>query len=190
LKQAGYSENAFVYFDNNYKGTGANRFSDCLDERFKDYKFIVSLGYKYLSLKDAILKDLILKERELFSFIHSSSFINPTANIGKGVVVYPMCNIDQYAEIGDGVLLNNSVTVSHNCTLGSAGYYSPGVVLSGNVNVGSATFLGTGTNVSNSIHIGSNCIIGVGTVVTINIPDSTSAIGNPVKILNRPLMLK
>ena len=33
--------------------------------------------------------------------------------LGKGIVIYPMCNIDQGVILKDGTLLNNSVTVSH-----------------------------------------------------------------------------
>ena len=158
-------------------------------DEFKECDFVIALGYRHLVKKSEIANELISLKRKLITFIHPSSFIHPSANIGQGSFVYPMCNIDKQVEIGNGVLLNNSVCASHNCIIGDGCYISPGVIFSGNVTVGEGTFIGSGTVISNNVHIGREVKIGVGSVITKNIPDGCSAIGNPAKILQKPLKL-
>jgi sugar O-acyltransferase (sialic acid O-acetyltransferase NeuD family) len=189
MEQSGYDPNLFRYFDDHFKHRNSFSFHEFLDDAFSCLEFVISIGYQHLDLKEKIIQQLMSADRIIFSFIHPNSFISPSAKIGEGVVVYPMCNIDQNVTIESGVLLNNSVTISHNCTLGSAGYYSPGVILSGNVSVGSGTFIGSGSIISNGIKIGQKCQIGIGTVITNNLPDNSSVIGNPARQLNRRLTI-
>jgi acetyltransferase-like isoleucine patch superfamily enzyme len=101
-----------------------------------------------------------------------------------------MCNLGESVELETGALLNNSVVVSHDSRIGDAAYLSPGVVLSGHVTVGSAAFLGSGVVVANQRSIGSRARVGIGSVVTRDVPDDASAIGNPLRFLDRPLDLE
>ena len=169
---------------------GALPFGSHADEQFADVKFYVCLGYKHLVRKTEIVLRLLELGRELPAFIHSTCHVSPSARIAKGAILYPMCNVDKDVTIGHGVLLNNSVVVSHNTTIGDGCYLSPGVVVSGFANIGANTFIGSGAVISNDLEIGENAVIGIGTVVTKEVPDECSAIGNPMRILERQLKLK
>ena len=57
------------------------------------------------------------------------------------------------------------------------------------INIGKDTFIGSGAIISNDLSIGENALIGIGSVITEEIPDGASAIGNPMRLLNRPLRL-
>ena len=176
-----------IFFDDNLspqKHENVFPFETYQDELYKNYSFIVSLGYKQLPAKKRIVQKLEDLGRSLYSFIHPSCFVNPSAMIEKGVIAYPMCNIDKEVKIGKGVILNNSVTVSHNTVIGDCCYLSPGVILSGNVTSGEYTFFGTGAIVANNISIGKNAVIGIGTVVTQDVADNSSVIGNPMRVVN------
>jgi sugar O-acyltransferase (sialic acid O-acetyltransferase NeuD family) len=175
-----------VFFDDELfakKAANAFPFSSYDEEKFKDYSFIICLGYKRPNEKQQILQHLNRTGRKAFSFCHATCFVSPTAMIGEGAIVYPMCNIDKEVKIGNGVLLNNSVTVSHNAVIGDCCYLSPGVVLSGYVTVGEKTFIGAGAVVANNVRIGNNVIIGIGTVVTKDVPDNSFVIGNPMQFV-------
>lgn len=164
-------------------------FNDFLNDEFKDYEFCIALGYKHLSLKAEIISKLIFANRKLLTFIHPTSFIHSTATLGKGVVVYPKCNIDQNVIVGSGVFLNNSVTISHDSSIGEVTFLAPGVIINGDTKIGTGTFIGSGSLISNSIKIGENVIIGIGTTVTKDIPDNNSVIGNPMKFLKKKIDL-
>jgi acetyltransferase-like isoleucine patch superfamily enzyme len=165
-------------------------FDGFMDPRFAGYDFYVALGYRHLARKSRILQELRAAGRRVPSFVHASCYIHPSCRISDGCLVYPMCNLDQEVELAPGVLLNNSVVVSHNSRLGEAAYCSPGVVLSGHVTVGDEAFLGSGALVANNRRIGRGARIGIGTVVTSDVPESASAIGNPMRVLERPLELE
>jgi sugar O-acyltransferase (sialic acid O-acetyltransferase NeuD family) len=183
-------ETLFV-FDDEAKNKGlSNSYTfDSYKNSINKFDFVFGIGYKHLGLKTKIIRELISNKANLPNFIHKSCFVSKSAQIGKGVIAYPLCNIDKEVKLGDGVLLNNSVVISHNSSIGSSCYLSPGVVISGNVSIGESTFVGSGSTIANDISIGKNVIIGAGTVVTSNIPDNSSAIGNPLRILNKPLKL-
>jgi sugar O-acyltransferase (sialic acid O-acetyltransferase NeuD family) len=186
IQQTGSATEAIFFDDGLYqqKQVNAFPFETYPDELYKDYSFIVSLGYKQLPAKQKIIKRLDDLGRSIYSFIHPSCFVNTSAMIENGVVAYPMCNIDKEVKIGKGVLLNNSVTISHNTAIGNCCYVSPGVVLSGNVTIGENTFIGAGAIVANNITIGINVTIGIGTVVTEDVADNSAVIGNPMKFVN------
>jgi acetyltransferase-like isoleucine patch superfamily enzyme len=165
-------------------------FESFLDPRFADYDFYLGLGYRHLSRKSEILHQLQAANRSAPSFVHPSCYLHPTCRIGDSCLIYPRCNIGHETELACGVLLDNSVVVSHNSYVGEATYCAPAVVLSGHTTVGNGTFLGTGTLVANNRRIGHQARVGIGTVVTQDIPDGASAIGNPMRILRKPLGLE
>ena len=171
------------------RAEGSFPFDSFLDERFAECSFYVGLGYRHLPLKVQLIQRLRSAGRRVPSLVHGSSNVHPTSTLGDGCILYPLCNVGAHVDLGDGVLLNNSVVVSHDSTVGSSAYLSPGVVLSGRVTVGEATFLGTGVLVADGRVVGRHARVGIGTVVTRNVPDGASVIGNPMRVLDRPLEL-
>ena len=168
---------------------GALPLDSCFDDEFRDCSFYVCLGYKHLARKAEIILRLLELGRRLPSFVHPSVYLSSSASVGAGTLVYPMCNVDKECVIGRGVVLNNSVVVSHNTAIGDCCYLAPGVVLSGFVTVGDRTFIGSGSVVSDRVSIGENVTVGIGTVVTRDVRSSTSVIGNPMRLLQRDLVL-
>jgi sugar O-acyltransferase (sialic acid O-acetyltransferase NeuD family) len=187
------NKNRFIFFDDLLFDKGNDPhvfpFKDYSSPKFDDHEFYIGLGYHRLKEKAGIIDELLGLNRNLPLFIHPSSFINISANIGFGSFIYPMCNIDKMCRIGNGVLLNNSVCISHNSIVGDASYLSPGVIVSGNVEIGKRTFIGSGSVISNNVRIGNDVTIGVGTIVTKDIPDGYSAIGNPARLFEHKLNL-
>jgi sugar O-acyltransferase (sialic acid O-acetyltransferase NeuD family) len=184
------NKTGFGFFDDIAKQNEIKRsynFNDYKKAEFAETDFYVALGYKHLQTKNSIINELKGLGRKIPNYIHSSCFVNNSANLSEAVFVYPMCNIDKNVKIGKGTLLNNSVVISHDTSIGNCCYLSPGVTISGKVNIGDCTFIGSGSVISNSISIGNNVIIGVGTVVTKNVPDNTCVIGNPMKMIVKPL---
>jgi len=181
-----------VFFDDLAHRDGRENsfpFDSFLDPQFADHDYYLALGYRHLNLKAKILSQLRAAGRRVPSFVHPGCRVHTSCRIGDGCVLYPMCNLDQEVELKPGVLLHNSVVISHNSSLGTGAFCSPGVVLSGQVTIGEAAFLGTGTLVSSNRHIGARARIGIGTVVSSDVPDDTSAIGNPMRLLDHPLQL-
>jgi sugar O-acyltransferase (sialic acid O-acetyltransferase NeuD family) len=168
---------------------GALPFADFERNEHADLRFFVCLGYLHLARKTEIVRRLLELGRQLPTFLHSTCFVSPSASVGSGSVVYPMSNIAHEAAVGRGVLVSNSVIVSHNSAIGDGCFLSAGVVVAGYVTVGRNTFIGAGSVISNGVRIGENVTIGIGTVVSKDVDDNCSVIGNPMRVLNRPLRL-
>jgi sugar O-acyltransferase (sialic acid O-acetyltransferase NeuD family) len=182
----------WVYFDDVLAAQGAPgavRFADHDDERYADCDLYVGLGYRHLAAKEAILANLARLGRRIPALVHPTAYVDPTARIGPGVVVFPRCTIGTAVILSAGVLLHYAVTLSHDDRIGVATCLGPSVTLSGCVEVGARSFVGTGTVVTNGLTIGDDVIIGIGTCVTRAVAAGVSVIGNPMRVLRRPLEL-
>ena len=181
-----------VYFDDHDHRAGipgAFPFAAHTGDDFKDFTFYVCLGYKHLGLKKQLVDRLVELGRDVPHFVHPNAYVHRSVQIGAGSMIYAGCTVDRNTRLGRGVLLNNGVVVAHDCSIGDACWFGPGVTLSGVVTVAESTFIGSGATVSNDLSIGANVVIGLSTAVTRNLGDNVSAIGNPMRILERPLEL-
>lgn len=115
--------------------------------------------------------------------IHSSSIISRTATVGLGSMILHGTIIQAEAVIGKHVLVNTGASVDHECFLEDFVHVSPQAALCGNVTVGLGTHIGVGAVVLPNIKIGKWCIIGAGSVVIRDVPDYTTVVGNPAKII-------
>lgn len=161
---------------------GIFAFSDYKRMEFRDLDFIPALGYLSKNLKYQILNDLSENKYSIFTFVHPSAYVSKNAKIGKGVIIYPLCNIDQGVIIGDGSILLNSVVVAHDTVVGKCVYIGPGACLSGFINIQDLTFIGTGAVIANNIIVGRNSTIAMGTCLTKSIEEDSFVIGNPFQL--------
>lgn len=113
--------------------------------------------------------------------IHPSAIISPHVKIGEGTVVMQGAIIQSDAEIGRHCIINTGASVDHECKIGDFVHISPQATLCGNVHVGEGTWIGAGSVVIPGIKIGKWCIIGAGSVVIRDIPDGSTAFGNPCR---------
>lgn len=182
LLENGYSKDQLYIFDDNmptYDEPNIYKFEEFKDRRFVDLHFIPTLGYLSKHRKYDILNYLRTENYNIFSFIHPTAFVSKNAKIGKGVIIYPLCNIDQGALVDDGSIILNSVIIAHDTQIGKCCYLSPGVSVSGFVKIGDLCFIGTGAVLANNIIVGKESTIAIGTCLTKDIKDNSFVIGNP-----------
>ncbi len=182
LLENNYNEDQLFVFADDIAPDAGNRrflFQDFKQTRFRDLKFIPALGYLSKNLRYEILNYLVANSLNTFTFIHPTAFVSINAKIGKGVIIYPLCNIDQGAVVEDGCILLNSCIVAHDTKIGKCSYLGPGVCLSGCIDIGELSFIGTSATVANNITVGKNSIIAMGTCLTKSIKDNSCVIGNP-----------
>lgn len=187
----GAKEDEVVIFDDHLSPIldNAHPFKDF--QRFKkQHEWVIGIGYKHLAYRVELIDTLLQDGERLASFIHSSSFISPTATIEQGCMIYPMCNVDKNVSIKSGTLLNNSVIVSHDSSIDVGCYISPGVVISGHVKIGKGCFIGSGAVIANDVTIGDNVVIGAASLISKDIPDNSTVVGNPMRLIERKLNLK
>lgn len=175
-----------VFFDDFSNETHVNGFPvlgnvTSIEQEFAKKSFdelIIGIGYKHLSVR----KQLFERFSQIIPFgkiIHSSSWVDTTAMVGKGCIIYPCCSIDANVVINDNTVLNIACTVAHDTIVGKHCFLSPRVALAGFIKIEELCILGINSTVIDNISLVSNTQLGGGTVVIKNIMQQGLYVGNP-----------
>lgn len=117
--------------------------------------------------------------------VHPDAIVSKFATIGEGSAVMQGAIIQPDVHIGRHCIINTGASVDHEGQIDDYVHISPHATLCGNVHVGEGSWIGAGATVIPGVKIGKWCVIGAGSVVIHDIPDNTTAVGNPCKrILN------
>ncbi len=119
----------------------------------------------------------------LINAIHPSATIADNACIGKNVVIAAGVTICTHVTIEDSVICNTGCIVDHESVIKKACHICPGVKLAGHVTVEEKAFIGIGSTVIQGAKIGESAIVGAGAVVLQNVPDFSTVVGVPAKVV-------
>lgn len=115
--------------------------------------------------------------------IHPKAHIARHIEVGEGTVVMAGAVINPYVKIGNHCIINTNATIEHDCILEDFTHISPNATLSGGVKIGEGTHVGAGAVVTPGISIGKWVIIGAGSVIIEDIPDFSTVVGNPGRVI-------
>lgn len=140
--------------------------------------FFISIGSNIIRKK--VSQSLKVKFETL---IHPKSNLSRRIEIGNGTVIMTGVSINSSVKIGNQVIINTNSSIDHDCWIEDYVHISPNVALAGNVQVGEGSHVGIGASVIQGIKIGRWCTIGAGSVIIRNVPDYTTVVGNPGRII-------
>jgi sugar O-acyltransferase (sialic acid O-acetyltransferase NeuD family) len=155
---------------------------DNIEIEYKNKRFdglISAIGYTRMQYRKEVF-ERFEKNVPFTTFIHSSCFVDPTAQIGQGVVVFPNSLLYFNAKIEDNVFIQvgsyvtDSIVKKH--TLVSAT-----VSIAGRSVIGECCNLGISTTIIDSITLCNNVFTGAGTVVIKNITEPGTYVGVPAR---------
>lgn len=113
--------------------------------------------------------------------IHPAAAVSPSAEIGRGSVVFAGAIVNASAEIGEAVILNSGAIVEHDCRVADGAHISPGAVLAGGVDVGTRSWIGAGATLIPGVVLGADVTVGAGAVVLHDVPDGQTVAGVPAR---------
>lgn len=142
-----------------------------------------ALGIGDNQLREACLQGL--KGLSVPALVHPSATVSPTAELGRGTVVFPHAVVNAGARIGEAVILNSGAIVEHECLLENGVHVSPGATLCGGVRVGIRSWIGAGATLIPGIVVGADSIVGAGATVVTDVTDGDTVAGTPARSLNR-----
>lgn len=183
LKDNHYSK-VFFYDDFNVgeeiNGNTSDLVNDFNNNLFEE--LIIGIGYNHLKAREE--KYISLKNKIKFGkIIHSTSWVDESATIEEGCVIYPKCVIDKNVIIKHNTILNLNCTIAHDTILGSSCFLAPSVSIAGFCSIENECFIGINTSIRDCIGIVGQTTLGAGTVVVKNIIKKGLYLGNPAKFI-------
>ena len=144
---------------------------------------IISIGAN--KIRRMIVERLVLSSPhiEFGIAVHPFATVSPSAKIGEGTVIMAGAVINADAKIGKHCIINTGATVDHDCIIDDYCHIAPGVNISGGTHVGEGTWVGVGSCLIQCLNIGKDCLIGAGSVVIRDIPNGSTAYGNPCRLI-------
>ncbi len=165
------------FFDFDDKLYNSNQFNAPFLGSEKDYNFTnddnVLIAIGDLETRNKVIDYLNDTAVNIISFVHHSSIIASSSNIGKGTIICPFCIVGAMTKLGDYNLINYQCAIPHNCTVGDRNVFSPNVQVTGYTKIGSNNFFGVSTGTMPSIVIGNNNKVQAGLLVTKNIENNS-----------------
>lgn len=145
-------------------------------------EIIIGVGYKHFEFR-AHLFTVFNKKIPFAVIIHSSCYVDPSCNIGKGVFLLPGCVLDCNVVIGDNVLVNTGCVIAHDSEIEAHTFLSPSVSIAGFVRIGKRCNIGINTTIIDGVTIVDDVQTGGGTVVIKNIENKGLYVGNPLRFV-------
>lgn len=142
----------------------------------KDDLFVMGVGQT--ARKRKIAERLAEKGAELFTLVHPTAIVCPSAQIGKGAVICPFATVSSHVRLGDLVMLNAHASVGHDCEVGDYCVLSGYANLNGYVTLESEVFLGTRATVVASKKVGSQSRISAHALVVSDVPERTTVLSS------------
>jgi sugar O-acyltransferase (sialic acid O-acetyltransferase NeuD family) len=132
---------------------------------------------------NSIRKELASKfSFKWISAVHPNAFVDSTALVEEGSVVFAGAVIQASAKVGRHCIVNTGAQIDHDSIVGDFVHLGPRSALGGEVSVGEGAFLGMGSIAIPQSRIGAWATIGAGAVVLKEIPEKKTAVGVPAKV--------
>lgn len=114
------------------------------------------------------------------SVVHPFAWVDPSATLGAGSVVFAGGVVQANARIGSHVILNTRASVDHDCVVGD--YVHIAVAhLGGGACADEGAFLALGSVVLPGLRVGAWATVGAGAVVTKDVAPGTIVVGAPAR---------
>ena len=113
---------------------------------------------------------------ELVNAVHPKATVSPSAGLGASVVIAAGASVGADGRLEDCVIVNTNAVVEHECRIEAA-------ALAGRVSIGEMAFIGLGSRIIQCLSVGANSIVGAGAVVITDVPESSTVVGVPARVI-------
>jgi sugar O-acyltransferase (sialic acid O-acetyltransferase NeuD family) len=117
------------------------------------------------------------------TLIHPRAAIGDTVSLGSGSTACTGCVATVDIQVGTHVQLHVNCTIGHDAMVENFATIAPGANIGGAAKIGEGAFVGSGAVVLPQIRIGDWSIVGAGSVVTADVPDNSTVVGVPAKVI-------
>ena len=154
-----------------------------IEDSFKKNLFdtlICAIGYNHLKARQDIYNHFHNDCNVPFAtIVDKSCYVDATAQLGEGCVMFPGAFIDKGVVLEDNVLLNICVTIAHDTKVKAHTFISPRVAIAGFSIIGSRCMIGINSTIIDNVKIGDDIRLGGGTLVIKDLEKSGLYVGSP-----------
>lgn len=177
--------NPVGFFDDN--SSIDNSLGKCSDlpnflSKFPNTKYCISINSSAIRNE---LESKYGKISQAANLIHETAVIGKNCNFQNGITMGPYSVLTTNISIGIHTHINSCASINQGSSIGNYVTISPGARICGDVSIGDNTMVGAGAVIINFKSIEKNCILGAGTVIIRDIPENSTVVGVPGKIINK-----
>jgi len=114
----------------------------------------------------------------------ASSFVDESVKIDYGTVIGNGAVVNNGVKIGKFSIINSGAIIEHDVKIGDNVHIAPGAIVCGDVLIENNVTIGAGSVINQGLKVVANVIVGSGSVVNINILESGTYVGTPVRRIN------
>ena len=149
-----------------------------------DIPVLVLMGFTDPDAKAKVFYKL--KQNQLISFptiVHPLATVEPSANLGEGVIITRFCFVSVDTTLGKCVFFNPGSQVGHDSFVGDFTSVMPSANIAGNVTIGERCLVGAKSAIMQGLSVGSGTTVGIGSIVMQNAPENCTILGYPAKVV-------
>jgi sugar O-acyltransferase (sialic acid O-acetyltransferase NeuD family) len=155
---------------------------EILDEFIKDGVYFVNLITGSTKTRYETSLYMAQKGCKFTNFIHPSVDLT-MSTLGIGNYIQEGVIIQAHAQIGNNCSIHMGTLVAHEVKIGDSVFIAHGCSISGCVRIEDGVFIGTNATIIPRLEIGRWATIGAGTVVIDNVPEYSTVVGNPGRVI-------
>ena len=130
-------------------------------------------------VRKKLIEKILSRGGEFINLIHKTSYIVPSAKIGRGVILAARTNVNDLSVIEDFVVINSVSGTGHDSKVGKFSCIMSGVNVTGGTQIGEEVFIGSNAVFSPHCKIGDGAFVGMGSVVLKKVGAGKKVFGNP-----------
>jgi sugar O-acyltransferase (sialic acid O-acetyltransferase NeuD family) len=151
---------------------------DCFRHKVFD-ELVNGIGFSRMQYRKQVF-DTYKDEIPFLTYVHSTCFVDVSAKIGRGVIIFPNALLYYNSVIEDNVFIQVGSTVTDS-TIGANSMISGNVIIAGRAIIGESCNLGVSTTIINDVNICNAVHTGAGTVVIKSIDQPGLYVGVPAR---------
>jgi len=177
----GFLVDEAYYKDSLYQGIPVFPLNETLQREIMTYDHAVyfAIGYNNMQAREQAFVRLVNSGIHPSTFISKQAFIDSTAELGFGNIIFPGVVLEAGVVLGNNNIIWSNVTVCHDTQLEDHNFIASGSTIGGFASIHNRCFLGFGSVVDSYVEVLNDTLLGANSFLTHCASSGSLYVGNP-----------